>query len=152
MATQRALRRVIHRRDVPDSRTIRRWIAKWRRDGSVRDSTPLGRPTVRTEGHVELVQTSMERSPQTSLRRRTQELHMTLDSVHRILHLDLHARAYKMQVVNALNPDDKMSRVQFCDTFLGMWRRNPAIVDSLLMTDEAHFVLSGSVNKQNCQF
>ena len=153
VATQRALRRGAHRRAVPDSHTIRRWIAKWRRDGSVRDSTSPGRPrTVRTEEHIEHVQASMERSPQTSLRRRKQTLRMTLGSVHRILHLDLHARAYKMQVVNALKPDDKVSRVQFCDTFLGMWRRDPAIVDNLLMTDEAHFLLSGSVNKQNCRF
>lgn len=153
VATQRAFRRVSRRRDVPDSRTIRRWISKWRNEGSVCDKTPPGRPRiVRTQENIENVQASMERSPQESIRHRTRTLQMTFGSVHRILHLDLHARAYKMQVVHALSSDDKQSRLLFCHAFLEMWRRDRKIIDSLLMSDEAHFLLSGSVNKQNCRF
>jgi hypothetical protein len=59
---------------------------------------------------------------------------------------------YKLQAVQQLNKRDKEARVAFCTTTSGLLRKNPHILNNLLTTDEDHFHLSGSVNKQNMQY
>jgi hypothetical protein len=46
----------------------------------------------------------------------------------------------------------KEARVAFCTDMIGLLRENPDIMNNLLMTDEAHFHLSGVVNKQNMRY
>ena len=42
-------------------------------------------------------------------------------------------------------------RLQFCRQFVGILTENPDLPNKLLMSDEAHFHLHGTVNKQNFQ-
>ena len=61
---------------------------------------------------------------------------------------------YKLQVVqrNNLTRETKEARVAFCTAMSGLLRENPHILNNFLMTDEAHFHLSGFVNKQNMRY
>jgi len=70
-------------------------------------------------------------------------------SVRRILRSDLNLHPYKLQVVHALSNRDREMRLQFCGQFAGMLTENPDLPNKLLMSDEAHFHLHGTVNKQN---
>jgi tRNA G37 N-methylase Trm5 len=72
-------------------------------------------------------------------------------SGHQILHKDLHYRPYKTQVAQELSERDKVNRLQFCNVFLDVVRNNSNIVNTLLMSVEARFNVSGYVNKQNCR-
>jgi len=54
----------------------------------------------------------------------------------------------KIQFAQELSELDKVSRLQFCNEFLGLVKNNSDIVNTLLMSDEAHFHVSGYVNKQ----
>jgi len=45
-----------------------------------------------------------------------------------------------------------VNRVNFCQTFLRLINQNQELVNNLLMSDEAHFHLSGFVNKQNFRY
>jgi len=70
-------------------------------------------------------------------------------SVQWILHKVLHFYPYKIQVTHALHKHDYGNRVNFCQTFLQLINQNQELVNNLLTSDEAHFHLSGFVNKQN---
>ena len=43
-------------------------------------------------------------------------------------------------------------RLQFCYQFVGILTENPDLLNKLLMSNEAHFHLHGTVNKQNFQY
>jgi len=45
-----------------------------------------------------------------------------------------------------------VSQLQFCNEFLDLVKNNSVIVNTLLMSDEAHFHVSGYVNKQKCYY
>jgi hypothetical protein len=64
----------------------------------------------------------------------------------------LHYHPYKIQVAQELSEQDKEDRLQFCSQFFDLMNSNRNILNSLLMSDEAHFHMSGYVNKQNCRF
>ena len=68
------------------------------------------------------------------------------------MHEDLHLHPYKIQLVQALNPQDYAIRLGFCDTMLQLFEDDPQLIHNLWMSDEAHFHLSGYVNKQNYRY
>jgi hypothetical protein len=57
-----------------------------------------------------------------------------------------------MQVVHALKPGDYAMRVGFCEHMLQLLVDDPQLIDNLWMSDEAHFHLSGYVNKHNFRY
>jgi len=57
---------------------------------------------------------------------------------------------YKFQLVQRLHRGDKAKRLRFCHWLLSKWKL-PSFRKGLIMTDEAHFYLDGSVVKQNCR-
>jgi hypothetical protein len=69
-------------------------------------------------------------------------------SVRRILHDDLHFHPYKLAVVQELTERDFAARQHACEAFL------ETLPDDVLVffSDEAHFHLSGCVNKQNVHY
>jgi len=54
--------------------------------------------------------------------------------------------------VQFLNPGDYQQRIQFCEDMLGRLEKNNNQVNNLWMSNEAHFHLSGFVNKQNFRY
>jgi hypothetical protein len=69
-------------------------------------------------------------------------------SFRRILHKAPHFYPYKIQVTYALHERDYVNRVYFCQTFLQLINQNQELVNNLLMSDEAHFHLSGFVENK----
>ena len=70
-------------------------------------------------------------------------------SVRRILRSDLSLHPNKLQAMHALSNRDREMRSQFCRQFVGILTENPDLAVKLMMSDEAHFHLRGTVNKQN---
>ena len=91
---------------------------------------------------------AFERSPRRSAVRQATTLGMTPRSVRRILHY----HQYKIQIVQALNTRDYGARVRFCQEMLGLIGGDEDLVNNIWTSDEAHFHISGSVNKQNFRY
>jgi len=106
--------------------------------------------TVRTPENIERVREAFERSPRRSAVRYATTLGITPRSVRRILHNDLHYHLYKIQIIQALNTRDYGARVRFCQEMLDLIDED--LVNSIWMSDEAHFHVSGFVNKQNFRY
>ncbi|PSN35630.1 hypothetical protein C0J52_24361, partial [Blattella germanica] len=92
---------------------------------------------------------AIARSPKRSARRHAISLGLSNTSLRRILHKYLHMHTYKIQILHALKDADKVNRMTFCQQFLDLINANNDSVHNILMSDEAHFHLSGYVNKQN---
>ena len=74
------------------------------------------------------------------------ELGISQSTVQRILHKELAFQSHKIMTVQQLNPRDYQQRLSFCQTMLDMFEENED--STLIMSDEAHFHLNGTVNKQ----
>ena len=93
-----------------------------------------------------------EQSPRRSAVRHSSKLRLTESSGRRILHLDLHFHPYKIQVVQKLEEGDAAKRLVFSQQMLDLTKRNKEVLNNLIMSDDAHFHLTGLVNKQNCRY
>jgi hypothetical protein len=150
-AALRKLRSKYGPRDAPNRRTLERLVKKFEATKSLEDQTSLPhRRPVRTEANIAAVRDSIEDDPNTSTRRRSQELNISRSSLQRILH-DLQLRPYKVQLTQALQPADHESRRQFADRMLAELQHDQRFFHKIFFSDEAHFYLSGYVNKQNCR-
>lgn len=151
--TQRAFRRELNRRDSPSHVAIHRWVEQWREEGTVKNKSPSGRPRlVRTEENVARVRASVQQSPRRSARKHAIALQMSNRSVRRILHEELKLHPYKIQVVQRILDQDKIVRLEFCHRITELITQHPTFINNLLMSDEAHFHISGTVNKQNMRY
>ncbi|GFY23060.1 DUF4817 domain-containing protein [Trichonephila clavipes] len=106
---------------------------------------------VRTEEDIATVERSIEEDPNESIRHRAQELDLCPSTLWKILRKDLDLRAYKIQLVQELKPNDHQERRGFVE-----WAQNeiavvPDFHKRILFSDEAHFWFNGYVNKQNCR-
>ncbi|XP_039275893.1 leucine-rich repeat serine/threonine-protein kinase 1-like [Nilaparvata lugens] len=137
---------------VPSACAIKDWVKNFEETAST-TRKKTGRPkTVRTPENVERVRVAIDRSPRRSARRHSVTLGISNRTVRRILHQDLHFHPYKIQMVQALKETDFVSRSRFSLEFLDLINEDEDIVNRLWMSDEAHFHLSGYVNKQNFRF
>ncbi|GBM91196.1 hypothetical protein AVEN_184532-1 [Araneus ventricosus] len=101
---QRAFR-CCYGRNPPDTKSIKRWYEKFKETGSVTDLPRSVRPSV-SEATVELVRQSFHRSPTKSTRQASRELQIPQTSLVRILHKRLRLHAYKVHIVQDLQPND----------------------------------------------
>lgn len=108
--------------------------------------------SARTEENIAAVRNSVGRSPKKSVRRRSQELVMTRESLRRVLTSDLHLYAYKIQVKQQLTDADKEKRVTMCEWFCNVLENDGNFLEKVWFSDEAHFLLSGHVNSKNNVF
>jgi len=95
----------------------------------------------------EAVWNAVEQSPRRSAVRHMQTLRLSDTTVRRILHQDLNFHPYKLMLVQELNQQDFGRRTTFAETMWQMFDEDPELV--ILTSDEAHFHLNRSVNKQN---
>ena len=141
----------IHRnKPLPSRPNIYRWIECFRESSSAKKRAPPGRPrSIRSHENIQAVKDSVARSPSRSAKKHSSALRLSDRSVRRILHLDLKFKPFKTQVVQELGNQDMKNRMD-CERILEMIKENP---DAIIITsDEAHFYLSGGVNKQNCRY
>lgn len=145
--TQRNFRK--HYKKYPPSRnSILEWKSKFLETGSVLSKKNPGRPCTRNE-EVERVRESFLHSPRKSLRSAARELDMPVSTVHKVLRKKLRLYAYKVQLVQALEPNDRPKRMQFATDMLRRIENGDGFLRRILFCDEACFHVSGTVNRHN---
>lgn len=137
---------------VPSRKTIANWVSLFRNTATTQKKTGGSNKTVRTPANIERVREAVTRSPRRSARKQSLALQLSNTTLRRILHQDLHFHPYKIQVVHELKQTDFNKRVAFCTNMLRLKNRLPNFSDLLIMSDEAHFHLSGYVNKHNMRY
>lgn len=138
-----------HYRATPPSRpTIRAWYRRFKETGSVLKRTSSGRPST-SDADVARVQQAFIRSPSKSIRCASRQLQLPTTTVHRVLHKRLKLHAYKVQLLHALQPDDRPKRKSFAVDILSRIDDDPDFLKKVMFTDEACFHVSGKVNRHN---
>ena len=152
IATQRAFRRqfnIPRNNAVPNANTIRSWVQQLEETGStLRTDTHGRRISIRTPENAERVRTAVQQSPLRSARRHAVALGISDRSLRRILKFDLKFHPFKMMLAQELRLADYANRKNLCEQMFAQIPPNAAFFSS----DEAHFHLSGSVNKQNFRY
>lgn len=144
--TQRLFRQHFNVCDAPARTVISYWVRKWRNHESVEKIKSTGRPqSVCNAVNQERVGQAILRSPNRPVRRHAATLQISRTSTQRMLH-KMKFHPYKMAVVHKLTDRDKQHRVEFCRLFLELRNQQPNIAQYLLMSDETHFTLHGTVN------
>ena len=153
--TQRQFRRDFLRKNPPSRLTIRCLLEKFRETGSVGDKNKghSGRPrSSRTDNNIEALRQRLEESPRKSTRRLSQEVDLSRTTVRWIMRQDLNLFPYKIQILQAQTAANKEERQNFCVNISQRIENQPNLLDLIFFSDEAHFHLSGHVNKQNMRF
>ncbi|PNF39387.1 hypothetical protein B7P43_G13223 [Cryptotermes secundus] len=130
---------------VPDRKSIVLWVENFRTTGSVVKTSSGQQRTIMMPENVEEVRQLILRSPRCSAHKHAVALDISHRSMCRILHEHLHFHPYKMVVVQELLPHDFQNRVTACETLLETLPPDALV----FFSDEAHFHISGYVNKQN---
>jgi len=137
--------------NIPSRNTILRWVTSFRARGTIMKKKPPGPvATARTPQNVERVREAVVRSPTHFAQRHAVEFGISQSSVRQILHKDLGFHPYKMMIVQTLNKGDYQQRSAFAQLMLEIIEEHKDMI--IMMSDEAHFHLNGSVNKQNFQY
>lgn len=127
---------------------MKAWYEKFLATGSVLWQSGSGKkPHVWRKGgacHGSL----FERSPTKSIRTSSLELNIPRSTFHKVLHKRLHLYAYKVQIVQAFQPNDR-PRQQFAIEMLGRIDQNPNYLWNVMFLDEATFHTCGKVNRHN---
>ena len=84
--------------------------------GTVFD-TRSGRPRT-SEENIERVRQAFQRSPMKSIRTAARQLDLRRATVHEVLHKNLRLFAYKVQMLQALQPNDMPRRKEFAVNIL----------------------------------
>lgn len=152
IATQRLFRchyNIHHNDPIPSAHAIKIWIQNFEvADSALKKKSSGKQRSVHTPENINAIRVAMIRSPKRSAHRHAISLGLSNISIRRILHKDLHMHPYKIQVVLTLKDADKVNRITFCQQLFDL-NVNEDIVHNMLISDEAHFHLSGLVNKQN---
>ena len=103
--------------DPLDTNSIKRWFKNFMETGSILDRKRSGRPSI-DEETVDSVRVAFHRSPRKSIRGASNELAIPRSTVHKVLHKQLRLHAYKLQIAQALKPDDHPRRAAFAEEIL----------------------------------
>ena len=133
---------------VPCHNTIKEWVQNFQENASALKRKPRGRiPTVQTPENVDKVRMVIVKSPRCSVRRHSAAIGLSDRSMRRILHKDFNFHPYKIAIVQELN-DRNMANSRISSEQLLEMLNDDGVISTLLMIDEAHFHLSGYVNKK----
>uniref|UniRef100_A0A1B6F3H6 Uncharacterized protein n=1 Tax=Cuerna arida TaxID=1464854 RepID=A0A1B6F3H6_9HEMI len=133
--------------DPPSNHSIFKWYSNFKRNGCICKKKSTGRPSVSNEV-VEQVRESFMRSPQKSTVKCSRELGVPQPTVWKILRKRLKFKPYKLQLLQALKENDKVKRLNFCESMQGLMK-DEDFVKHFVFSDEATFHLCGKVNRQN---
>ena len=134
--------------DPPHTNSIKRWFKNFMETGSISDRKRSGRPSI-DEETVDAVRVAFHRSPRKSIRVASNELAILLSTVHKVLHKRLRLHAYKLQIVQALKPDDYPRRAAFAEEILQCIDDDNDYLNSVFFSNKATFHVPGKVNKHN---
>ena len=133
--------------EPPTDKTIRESYMKFQQSCCLRAAKRTGRPGPSAET-LERVRETFVRSPQKSIHRASRELQIPQSSVWPILRRGLHVKGYRMQLLQALNPQDHNLHLHFCVDFQQRLEED-RFAEKLVFSDEATFHLCGKVNRHN---
>ena len=112
--------------------------------GSILDRKKSGRPSI-DEETVDAVHVAFHRNPKKSIRVASNELAIPRSTVHKVVHKQLRLHACKLQIVQALKPDDRPRRAAFAEEILQRIDDDTDYLKCVVFSDEA----SGKVKKHN---
>ena len=116
--------------------------------GTVFDTRRSGRPRT-FEENIERVRQSFQRSPMKSIRTAARQLKLPRSTVHKVLHKNLRLYAYKVQMLQALQPNDMPRQKEFAVNMLQRISEDEAFLKRVCFSDEATYHVSGKLNKHN---
>ena len=99
--------------DPPTSKSILQWDRTLKATGTLIPQTGKHSKNKINEETVDRVRTAFTRSPKKSIRRGSHQLHIPKSTVHAILHKRLKLRAYKLQLLHHIQPNDRRLRENF---------------------------------------
>ncbi|QQP38530.1 Putative DD41D transposase [Caligus rogercresseyi] len=99
--------------------------------------------TVRTEENIAAVASSVNENREMSIRRRSQQLGLCYSTTWKILSVDLGLKAYKIQLLQELKPNDLPQRLMFGEWALEQLDENPLFYRKLC---SAMRLISGSTD------
>lgn len=137
---------------APKNESMKAMVHKWQTFGSVhnRQKGRSGRrTTVSTEENIGLIQREFEENHEQSLRRAHQSLNISKTTIHRVLKKSLKLKPYKTLQRHLIPERSIPRRLIGAKSLLDAITDDPNFIENVWFTDEAHFELSGSVNKQN---
>ena len=116
--------------------------------GTVFDARRSGRPRT-SEENIERVRQAFQRSRMKSIRTAARQLDLPRAKVHKVLHKNLKLFAYKVQMLQTLQPNDMPRRKEFAVNMLQRISEDEAFFKRVCFNDEATFHVSGKLNKHN---
>lgn len=136
--------------ETPSSSTIKKWHTSLMERGSVIDQARIRPKTATSPEKCEEVKHHFEIEPNTSVRSASSKFDISRESIRRCLkHQGFHP--YKMQIVQSLSEEDETCRLNFASEELERISSSNHF-EHLTFSDEAHFILDGSVNRHNCRY
>lgn len=138
--------------DIPSTSVIQSVVKKFHDNGTVLNLNKgrSGRPSTSTDSeNIARVEELFAENPRLSIRRAGQVADISKSSVHRIVKTKLELFAYKIQVFQELSDFDMQRRLVFAQLMIEKISRKSIKTKRIWFSDEAHFWLSGYVNKQN---
>ena len=136
-----------YRTEAPTRTTIRGLVNKFQRTGNVCDEKRSGRPSTSQET-VETIRQAIEQSPKASTRRLSREHGIPKSTVWQTLRFVLKKKAYHIQVLHHLEPEDYAARMAMCHDLIEAVN-NEHLLAHVLFSDEATFHTCGLVNRHN---
>ena len=125
-------------RDPPSRLLIRLWHKKFMETGTMFDTRRSGRPRT-SEENIERVRQAFQRSPMKSICTAARQLELPRSTVHKVLHKNLRLYAYKVQILQALQPNDMPRRKEFAVNMLQRISEDEAFLRRVCFGDEATF-------------
>lgn len=138
---------------APTDKIIRNIHRKAAEDGELDDEQRSRKSRFATSDQkLDHLRTSVSHEPQKSVRRRSHELQVSKASVQRMLKRDLGLHPYRPRLLQELSDEDRAHRMSFCEEMISILDSDLTFLDQLLFNDEAHFHLSGEVNRHNTRY
>lgn len=150
---QRHFKRKFQIKAAPSYKVIKRCMANFSSSGNLDKPNPGHRPITATNAtNLDKSINAIEENPNISVRRLAQHIGASVGSTHKIMRKKLSLTPYKVQICQQLQDGDYERRVRFCKWLKEKAVEDPDFLGNLITSDEAHFSLDGSVNRQNFRF
>lgn len=130
--------------------TVFKTVGRFEETGKLEDRIRPGR-TRKTDEVENIVLESFVENPHLSLRRSANVTGIHRSTVFRILKKE-HFFPYKVSLVQHLIEADFEHRIEFCEIMQRKIDEDPNFHRKILFSDEATFMLNGTVSRHNCRY
>ena len=117
--------------------------------GTVFDTRRSGRPRASEENIERVCANLFQRSPMKAIRTAAGQLELPRSTVHKVLHKNLRLYAYKVQMLQLLQPNDMPRRKEFAMNMLQRISEDETFLKRVCFSDKATFHVSEKLNKHN---